>query len=188
MEHLPRVVGSSSPLFRTPCVCDPHSFGSSTFEAYPESKGYKLIKLDSFAKFILNSNGSRLSSEQLADISQAWPFFGLVTEMLKLGGVSIDPEDFIERDGDSTIHLSTKRLPHYLGLLEQTEALLPTITRKSIYRRQQDLIMKALCFRFHQISDHWVHDSESWRRFMKPAMEAYKIIISLPIRALILHP
>lgn len=79
------------------------------------------------------------------------------------------------------MYLSTKRLPHYLGLLEQTEALLPTITRKSIYHRQSDLIVKAMVFRFHQFSDYWIHDEDSWCRFMEPAPEAYKVIIPLPI-------
>lgn len=179
MDHLPEVVGAITPN-RVPCVCDPHFFDGGTFETFPERKGYRLIEHDSYTKFILNADGSRLTPEQLASIAQAWLFFGFLTETLKVGHVLIDPEDFVQRDG-TAVYITTRRLPYYLDLLEQAGSLLPTKAYKPLFRRQSDMMTHALVFRFHQFSDHWIHDTDYWRAFTKLPAEAYKVTLPLAI-------
>lgn len=181
MDHLPEVVGAVT-SDRVPCVCDPHFFDGGTFETFPERKGYRLIEHDSFAKFILNADGSRLTPEQLASIAQAWLFFGLLTETLKVGHVLIDPEDFVQRDG-TAVYITTRRLPYYLDLLEQAGSRTPTKARKLVFRRQSAMMIHSLVFRLHQFSDYWIHDTDYWRTFSQSNLpaEAYKVTLSLAI-------
>jgi hypothetical protein len=178
MDHLPRVVGAIAPLTKVPCVCDPHSFDGNAFETFPTRKGYRLIVQDGFPKFILNADGSRLTSEQLASIAQAWLFFGLLTEVLKISGTLLDPEDFIQREG-TNVYITTGLLPHYLERWVRAESALPMKTRQAHFRRQQATIILAMCFRFHQISDQWIHDGDVWSFYEQPA-ERYKMTLPLP--------
>lgn len=133
-----------------------------------------------FPKFILNADGSRLTSEQLTSIAQAWLFFGLLTEVFSISGISIDPEDFVEREA-ATIYVTTREMSHYLERLEQAELMLPVKIRKEHFRRQQKTIILAMVFRLHQISDHWFQDTDSWRAFYEPPAERYKMAVPLPI-------
>ena len=56
---------------------------------------------------MLSPDGSRLTPEDLAPVLQAWLFFGLIIEVLKVSGVSVDIQDFIQREG-SDIYISGK--------------------------------------------------------------------------------
>lgn len=180
MDHLPQVVGAIAPIEKVPCMCDPHSFDGDSFETFPTRKGYRLIVQSKFPRFILNADGSRLTSEQLANIAQAWLFFGLLTSVLQVSSILVDPEDFVRRDG-TDIFITTALLPEYLERWNQAEFVLPTETRKKHYRRQQDIIMVATCFRFHQISDQWFHYTPGWSPLFEPPVERYKMTIPLPI-------
>ena len=81
------------------------------FETFPLRKGFRLVYLTlqdvEWPKFILNTDGSKLTAETLAPVLQAWLFFGLIIEVFKISGVSVDVQGFIQREG-SEIYIATK--------------------------------------------------------------------------------
>ena len=161
MDHLPPL-SNGAQLLRVPCVCDPTYFDGMEFETFPLRKGFRLIYPHpedvEFPEFILNSDGSRLTPKDLTPVLQAWLFFGLIIEVLKVSGVSVDIQEFIQREG-SDIYVTTKALPRYLAEWERNESSLSMTDRKKHYRRQQKIMMTATCFRLHQLSGQWWEES-----------------------------
>ncbi|KAL8793020.1 MAG: hypothetical protein Q9195_004424 [Heterodermia aff. obscurata] len=180
MDHLPTVVGTTAQPFLVPLLCDPHSFDGGSFDDFPTRRGYQLVLQDGFPKFILNADGSRLNSKQLANIAQAWLFFGLLAKVSEISGISIDVNDFIHQDG-SQWYVSTRSLSLYLDRWESGEPLLDSRTRKEQFREQQRIIILAVVFRHHQISDNWFHDGDSWRTIIPPLAERYKLTLPLSV-------
>ena len=185
MDHLPQVVGHRASPPRVPCVCDPRSFDGMNFETFPLRKGFRVIPHDALVppdeqwpQFILNADGSRLSSESLAEFVQLWLFFGLLVEVLKVSGVSVDIRDFEQHEGEETF-VTTKALPRYFSEWEQKEALLSEKDRKVHFRRQQQMLMASNYFRLHQISGHWWEDQLLY--WVEQSKERYVMDIPLPI-------
>ena len=185
MDHLPQVIGHRASPPRVPCVCDPRSFDGMTFETFPLRKGFRVIPHDALVppdeqwpQFILNADGSRLSSDSLAEFVQGWLFFGLLIEVLKVSGVSVDIRDFEQHEGEETF-VTTKALSRYITEWEQKEVSLSEKDRKVHFRRQQQMLMISTSFRLHQISGHWwENDLIFWVEHSK---ERYVMDIPLPI-------
>ena len=176
MDHLPRFNGTNAPAVRVPCVCNPTEYDGGPFETFPVRQGFVLVEQYSFPKFILHKDRSRLNAHSLARIAQAWLFFGLLSEILKVSGVTIDAKEFVLRDGETT-YISTSKLPRYLSEWIERERLLPLNERKAHFRRQQDMISIAIQFRLHQISGNW------WQRgsIFEAVEEEYKVAIPFHI-------
>ena len=157
MDHLPLVVGSAVPPLEVPCVCDPRSFDGLHFEDFPSRKGFRLISQDAFPKFILKADGSRLNVQALAEITQAWLFFGLLIAVFKVSGVAINPIDFLKHEGDGS-RITMRALPGYLSEWEQKESLLSAQERKAHFRRQQQMMVISTFFRLHQMTGQYWQD------------------------------
>lgn len=143
-------------------MCDPSYFDGIDFETFPLRKGFTLApRDDEWPRFILHADGSRLTPEALAPIAQAWLFFGLIIEVLKVSGVSVDIKDLIQCEGEHT-HITMRALPKYFVEWEEKERLLSKKDRKMHFRRQQHLITIAMCFQTHQLSGQWLGDSLYW--------------------------
>ena len=182
MDHLPRIkgaTGAESFSANVPCICDPHQYDGGQFETFPTRQGFRLVEHDSFVKFILHEGGSRLDAESLARIAQLWLFFGLLAEVLKVSGITVDFSDFIRHEGENS-YISTNRLPEYLHQWTEHERFLSMNERKAHYRRQQDLIIIAMNFRLHQISGNWWQEDLQASQFEK-VIERYKVAIPLSI-------
>ena len=156
-----------------------------TFETLPLRKGFRVIPHDALVpldeqwpQFLLNADGSRLSSESLAEVVQVWLFFGLLIEVLKVSGVSVDIRDFQQHEGEHTF-VTTRALPSYVSEWEQKEGLLSKKERKVHYRRQQQMLMIAVSFRLHQVSGHWWEDDLIY--WVKHSQERYVMDIPLPL-------
>ena len=185
MDYLPQVTGHRASPLRVPCVCDPRSFDGMNFETFPLRKGFRVIPHDvlvppdeQWPQFILNADGSRLSSESLAEFVQVWLFFGLLIEVLKVSGISLDIKDFEQHEGEQTF-ITTKALPKYISEWEQKELLLSKKDRKVHFRRQQQMMMISTSFRLHQISGHWWEDD--LLHLVEHSRERYVMDIPLPI-------
>ena len=176
MNQLPVVVGATGQPLEVPCVCDPWYFDGLQYEKFPIRKGFKLVEHSSdYSKYIFNADATRLSPEAFAKIMQAWLFFGLLIEVLKVSGVMIDVEDFIEHKGHE-IHITTRFLPDYLSRWEQKERTLPREERKAHWQRQQQMIMHSLFFREHQVSGRPVLEN-----YHGKCSESYQVSLPLPI-------
>ena len=145
MDHLPSIVGAKGPQLLVPCVCDPHYYESDDFGVFPSRKEFNLIMNDGWAVGILNKDKSPLTSSKLSEISQAWLFFGLLIDIFKLAGVTVNPEDFIWSN-DTGKYITMMSLPHYLKEWERKAKTLSLADRKVTWRRQQDILMRALLF------------------------------------------
>ncbi|KAL8832629.1 MAG: hypothetical protein Q9191_000145 [Dirinaria sp. TL-2023a] len=163
-----------------PCVCDPYSIDDDLFDTFPERRGYRLVSQDGFPKFILNADGSRLTSEQLANIAQAWLFFDFLAAFFRASGISIDPNDFVQREGAYKF-ITMRSLSSYLDRWSRANAQRSKQIIKEHYREQQRIITLSTVFRYHQISDNWFHDSDSWSTVVEPLEERYKMTIPLSI-------
>ena len=155
------------------------------FEAFPLRKGFRVIPHttlvppdEQWPHFVLNADGSRLHSESLAELVQLWLFFGLLIEVLKVSGVSVNLEDFQQHEGEE-IFVTTRALPRYISEWEQKEALLSEKDRKMHFRRQQQMLMISISFRLHQISGHWWEDDLMF--WVEQSKERYVMDIPLPI-------
>ena len=180
MDHLPEVLGAKAPLPRVPCTCDPTLFDGMEFESFPIRKGFKLIEEnDEYPKFILNADGSSLEPEALNEIVQAWLFFGLLIEVLKVSGVTVDVEDFVQRESGNK-YITTKILPRYFSEWERNESLLPKKERKLHFRRQQQMIMISTQFRLYQISGQWWQDELLY--WTERPKESYVVALPLPFQ------
>ena len=181
MDHLP-VLGNAVQSLRVPCVCDPTYFDGLEFETFPLRKGFRLIYLTpqdtEWPKFVLNTDGSRLTPEALAPLLQAWLFFGLLVEVLKVSGVSADIHEFVQREG-SDIYVITKALPKYLSQWEYNESLLSNTDRKKHFQRQQKMMEMAMYFRLHQLSGDWWQ--ESLLHWVERPKDSYFVTLPLPI-------
>lgn len=177
MDHLPPIVGHQGTPLTVPCVCDPSSFDALQWEAFPTRKGFHLISQDGFPLFILKANRSRLNSQELAEIAQAWLFFGLMIEVLKVSGISVDAEDFVKREGEDN-YITMTALPSYLSEWERKENLLPKQTRKAHFRRQQHILIISTMFRLHQMCDRYRH-SFLFSSFDRP--DRYMVTLPLSI-------
>ena len=176
MNQLPAVVGATGQPLEVPCVCDPWYFDGLQFEKFPVRKGFKLVEHSSdYSKYIFNADATKLSPEAFAKIIQAWLFFGLLIEVLKVGGVVIDVEDFIEHKGQEK-HITTKFLPNYLSRWEQKERTLPRKECKAHFQRQQYMIMHSMFFREHQVSGRVVLENLHGK-----CSESYQVSLPLPI-------
>ncbi|KAL6718132.1 hypothetical protein ACLMJK_004219 [Lecanora helva] len=176
MDHLPQVLGRKGSLTRVPYVCDAMCFDGLEFESFPVRKGFNLVMQHEWPKFILHADGSRLSQGLLAEIAQAWLFFGLLIEVLKVSDIHVTAEDFIQVEGCDRF-IDTRSLPNYLSEWERKELLLPEKSRKTHFRRQQQMIMISNQFRLHQISGQWWQDS--LLQWVERPKESY--IIALPL-------
>ena len=127
-------------------MCDPSYFDGMEFETFPLRKGFALVAHDDeLPKFILHADGSRLTPEALAPIAQAWLFFGLIVEVLKVSGVSVDVKDLIQCEGEHT-YVTMEAFSKYFSEWEEKERILSKKERKMHFRRQQHMIMIAMCF------------------------------------------
>lgn len=135
MEHLPKAIGAKGPLPQMPCLCAPSYYDGGEFETYPYRRGFELVADGVWAKYVLNADRSPLTPEALAELAQAWLFFGLLIEVFKVNGVIIDPEDFIQRECQGA-YITTMMLPEYLEQWEKRESERPKKDRKRNYRRQ----------------------------------------------------
>ena len=121
-------------------MCDPWYFDGLQYEKFPVRKGVELVEHSSeYSKYIFNADATKLSPEAFAKMMQAWLFFGLMIEVLKVSGVMIDVEDFIEHKGQEK-HIITKFIPHYFSRWEQKERTLPRKECKPHFQRQQYMI------------------------------------------------
>ena len=157
-------------------MCDPWYFDGLQYEEFPIRKGFKLVEHDAgYSKYILNADTTKLSPEAFATIIQAWLFFGLLIEVLKVSGVVIDVEDFIEHEGQEK-YITTKSLPDYLNRWEQKERTLPRKECKAHFRRQQYMIMHSCFFREHQVSGRVLMEDLNGK-----CSESYQVSLPLPI-------
>ena len=151
------------------------------FETFPLRKGFLLIPQDDYKewpKYILNPDRSRLSPETLAQVLQAWLFFGLMIEVLKVSGVSVNVQDFIQREGSDT-YVTTTALPKYLSEWEQKELSCSRTDRKAHFQRQQHMIMISTYFRLHQLSgERWEEELLFW---VERSKESYTVALPLAI-------
>ena len=75
-------------------MCDPWYLDVLQYDKFPAGKGSKLVEHSSaYSKYIFNADATKLSPEAFAKIMQAWLFFGLMIEVLKISGVMINVED-----------------------------------------------------------------------------------------------
>ena len=111
-----------------------------------------------YPKFLLNTDGSRLTPEDLTEVVQAWLFFGLLVEVLKISSVTVDTQDFVQREGKDS-YITMRALPKYFSEWKRNEKPLSMQQRKAHFRRQQQMIMVSIQFRLHQISGQWWQDN-----------------------------
>ena len=176
MNQLPVVVGATGQPLEVPCVCDPWYFDGLQYETFPLRKGFKLVEHDAgYSKYIFDADATELSPEAFAKMMQAWLFFGLLIEVLKVSGVVIDVEDFIEHKGQGK-YITTKSLPDYLNRWEQKERTLPRKECKARFLRQQYMITHSMFFREHQVSGRVVLEDLHGK-----CSENYQISLPLPI-------
>ena len=176
MDQLPAVVGATGQPLEVPCVCDPWYFDGLQFETFPARKGFKFVEHSSgYSKYIFNADGTKLSPEAFAKMIQAWLFFGLLVEVLKVSAVLINVEDFIEHKGQEKL-VTTKFLPDYLSRWEQKERTLPRKDCKAHFRRQQYMIGHSMFFREHQVSGRVVLEDLHGKY-----SESYQVSLPLPI-------
>lgn len=178
MNHLPEIVGLRAAPPQVPLVCDPHAYDGGPFETFPNRKGYVLVEQDGFPKFILHADGTKLTSQELSTMTQAWLFFALLGAVLQVSGISMDPEEFVETQGTRQ-YITTKKLLHYMNMWIDSESSLPLQVRKAHYRRQQDMMIVSMCFQCHQISDNWFWDSDYGHQFFPLPIERYKMTVPL---------
>ncbi|KAL8790024.1 MAG: hypothetical protein Q9195_006573 [Heterodermia aff. obscurata] len=178
MDHLPRIWGHGSPL-RVPCVCDPDSFDGEEFETFPTRRGFHLVWQHDHPKILLNADGSQLTSTAFSEIIQAWLFFGLLLEVLKVSGVSVNAEDFVYGDGHDR-YITTEALPRYLSEWEQKERKISVDDRKRHSEKQQHMIMMSIQFRLQQISGQWWEDAPL--HWVDRPEESYEVVLPLPLQ------
>lgn len=154
MDHLPLMIGCREALPEVPCICDPYCFDGKEFETFPARKGFRVRPEDGYARELLNGDGTLPSPKQYADILQAWLFFGVLVELFKVSNVLVDPMDFVRREGHNT-YITMRCLPAYLGRWKQHEVVLSRKDQKLHFRRQQEIIGKALVFRTHNFTPEW---------------------------------
>ncbi|RHZ46915.1 uncharacterized protein CDV56_101974 [Aspergillus thermomutatus] len=101
MEHLP-LPGGEKHFIVAPYNAPPGAwYDHKGFLDYPERRGWTNDQLpdgDTTKEGYLEGNGFRLkgTDSKVEEFFQTWLFFGLVIEVLKMGGVSAETEDFLE--------------------------------------------------------------------------------------------
>ncbi|KAL4935029.1 hypothetical protein BDV06DRAFT_229207 [Aspergillus oleicola] len=128
MDHLPLPPNS------TPFITIPYSaprsewYQNEGFHAFPSSRGWTDAHLRGGDDLQLDAdndpNGfhTRGSNEAVEQFFQTWLFFGLVVEVLKVGGVSVGTEEFLKPQSQSESEswsgrariMDTSRLPSFL--------------------------------------------------------------------------
>ncbi len=143
-------------------MCDPSYFDGMEFETFPLRKGFALVPRDGeWPRLIFHADGSRLSPETLAPFAQAWLFFGLIIEVLKVSGVSVNVKDFIQREGEHS-YITMRAFSKYFFEWEEKERILSEKDRKMHFQRQQHMMMLSMCFQMHQLSGQWLDEPMYW--------------------------
>lgn len=124
MEHLPLPEGIN-PFITVPyCTADPqHEWYSGPSHAeYPEKMGWSEDNLRAHVgpgwndpPFGTDSSGNLRKNEDIEHFFQTWLFFGTAIEVLKLGGVDVTTEDFLQPVGLTKARVvTTEKLPSLL--------------------------------------------------------------------------
>ncbi|CAF9933677.1 MAG: hypothetical protein HETSPECPRED_008740 [Heterodermia speciosa] len=113
------------------------------------------------------------------EIIQAWLFFGLLIEVLKVSGVSVNARDFVHGDYPDK-YITTEALPRYLSEWEQKARKMPEHVRKGQSVKQQDILMLSIQFRLQQISGQWWEDAPL--HWVDRPEESYEMALPLPLQ------
>lgn len=115
MDHVPLPKTSIRSALHVPyVVMADHEYDGLGVSSFPERKNFDIRNLKAAAF-------SQSQWDEALSFLQAWAFFGLLTDIFGVPGISIKPKDFIcERD--SKQYITTELLPYFLRLWASRES------------------------------------------------------------------
>ena len=126
MDHLPQVHDPALPPLKVLCLCDPTDYDKRGFLEYPKRSGWSFDRSRGPVK--ISNEGVPPPPEEVAAFLQVWLFFGLLHDVLKLGGVEVDLDECSRWEGDRRL-VSTLCLRKYLDEWASREGNLSPVTK-----------------------------------------------------------
>ena len=135
MDHLPRIENPVYPPPRIPCLCQPQDYDGQGVVGFPERVGWKIdrdhgpVRMDENKRLI----------ESPAALLRSWLYFGMLYDVLQIGGLDFDLRDF-EQSIDGESFVTAAPLREYLDGLARG----PEGARQEICHQRQELVRDCL--------------------------------------------
>ncbi|KAL6884465.1 hypothetical protein GGI43DRAFT_322630 [Trichoderma evansii] len=129
MDHLPKIKEPAFGRLKIPYLCENEKYDCQEFSNYPCRSGWQLDYIEGKPR-LDRADGSGSSVLEREVVLQAWLFFGLLSNILGISGLTLEIDDLIiERSGRKI--LSTHRLPLYLRRWHEAELKFSEETRQA---------------------------------------------------------
>ena len=130
MDHLPVIESPAFATTRVLYICQDAAYDGLGFATFPQRMGWQMVDYYGCQRLAHPDNPHSKSHKTVheeAAFLQAWLFFGLLAEVFKVVGISIDEEAFIDRysaggERSETAWLTTEELPSHLCAWQTVES------------------------------------------------------------------
>ena len=135
MDHLPSIVEHSYLSPKIPCLCSPYEYDGKGILQFPERVGWKIDPADG----PIRVDSSRSSIDSPAALLQLWLYFGTLHDILKIGDLDFQWEDYVQTVDSELLVTSTPLREHLNRLKASAEGV-----DAGLRHQRQELVSNCL--------------------------------------------
>ena len=146
MDHLPEISRPAYVPPEIPCLCFPSDYDGHGVTGFPERVGWRLDRIQG----PLREDDKKSTIESAGALLQAWLYFGMLSDVFKIGEIEYNLHDFVEIANGRSI-IRTDYLREYLDkLAKKAEG-----GSEEEHSRRQILVTESLRLVFGVFEINW---------------------------------
>ena len=172
MNHLPEIKDPAYPFPEIPCICRVDDYDGQGTVGFPERVGWQIDRQAGPCRI----DESKSSIQSPKALLQAWLFFGLLSDVFRIGELDVDMSTYVQHGGNGPILTTAKLRDHLEKLARDAQQL-----KSETYLQRQKQVQTCFTPILNFLQRHWntQRAKENWKLSPTLSLDDIMVVVIL---------